>query len=366
METLNFIVEQGFNGINDIEDIIGAFYKKWITVSYQIKENYTLFIFTSKKIMKTNINSECNGLILESNRNGWKIVCTPSKYPIHTLPRSYRNYDIYKISDGTTVNLYYLDGWNMSTTKGIRVNDVRFNKLTFSEALHECLADNNINVDEFYDSLDKNINYSIGFKHPDLHPFNEGKEEPIYRVWAVHKYDGEYVRENSIPLLKDQESLLSFDNNLLKSSYDDFVDKKEVNYGYLLVNREKTGPPVVLLESDLLKHIKYFLYDKMYQTYVKTNKLTDKRKIILLNAFLESEEAKDMFLNLFPSSEADFKEIEELENSVVEYIKNSARQPDPIKKDFLRIYNKFGLNNNKIIDVIRNKKNMMLYYKIWI
>ena len=78
---------------------------------------------------------------------------------------------IYDLIDGTTVNLYYLDGWRFSTKNSFDITKMKeYGKSYFEYFMESCEKTSNvINFDE----LDKSKCYSITFSNPHLHMFSK-------------------------------------------------------------------------------------------------------------------------------------------------------------------------------------------------
>ena len=78
--------------------------------------------------------SKYNGLIIDMDT--WNILCSPQNSFIDVMFARQQDleqlwkknvYDVYKLNDGTTINLYwYKSKWTMSTTKGMEMNDIKW------------------------------------------------------------------------------------------------------------------------------------------------------------------------------------------------------------------------------------------------
>lgn len=111
-------VQTGKEESTSFKDARAFFYKKYIKTSYNINEDGTGYIiFSSSNPARADMSDlyvrEANGLILEINT--WKVVVHPHqsvcKYSIDTnLANKYlarRLYKIYRLYDGTKINLYF-------------------------------------------------------------------------------------------------------------------------------------------------------------------------------------------------------------------------------------------------------------------
>lgn len=211
---------------------------------------------TVKSTKLAAIYAECNGLILDCSNYTPLVIPIPNFYM--NVPRAVPNimlskneYDIYRVNDGTVINLYYwippmktiklvesvatptneavancvssiidnvekdmkkmpemsplvlpqsavdcMMGWRISSTKGIDVTDTIWKSKTYRQILCDVFKRNGIDEMAFYDSLDPAYCYSFIFKHPEFQPFREGKSEEIYRlvyVQCVKLETGEYI-----------------------------------------------------------------------------------------------------------------------------------------------------------------------------
>jgi hypothetical protein len=158
---IEYLHENKFNGIEDINKIKKELYKKNVTVSYD-KEVYSgtrRVIFTHAKTSRNKTQEdfmeECNGLILQAPT--WNPLCIPLPSPKTNYKPSLVNqlldkqdYKIFKMNDGTTINMYhYNDKWVLSSTHGIEINNLSFTNLNYQTILQECLAKVGLEYEEF-------------------------------------------------------------------------------------------------------------------------------------------------------------------------------------------------------------------------
>lgn len=396
MNTIKYIQSKNFDGIKDIAELRSDFYKKRITVSYdpECVDGKRRVIFSCSKTIKTqtfdDVCLECNGLILEAPE--WKPLCIPipsSKNNVNTtkLNGYLKNdlYNIYQIEDGTIINLYYYNNkWTISTSRGLDMNNVKFNSLTYGDLLKDCLSKKEISDQEFYDSLDKKKCYTFGFKHPDIHPFWEGKEEPVYKIWFVRSIDLDNLEVNDKPPLNKigvQKKInigvtnMNFIYKKLKTAYENFVEHKNVNYGYILADKNVNtlgDDSMIILESSLLNSIRNLWYNGSYIKFSQTHKF-ERINTILLNSFLDDTRT-DKFLKLFPQYSKEFENLSDLEKSVVlkvyDDIKNDNKDPKSLHYPLINLVNNtitVSTHDNpcrKIKDIIHNNDNIHVYYNL--
>lgn len=354
MEVINYIQNNGFNGLTDAQAIRTHFFKTMkITVSYMIKEEQknVVYIFTGSKNLRgqqcNDVQTACNGLILNVTTEGWQTLVLPLPAPKNSFNapnvRKFIQagmYDLYLLEDGTVMNLYYsakTDQWTMATARGIEMNNVVYASLTYQQMFDDCLS-KYMTPDEFYAGLDKSICYTFGFKHPDMHPFREGLEFSIKKAWFVRAVDPCTGSTTVKPFAKIP-SQIKYDVKNIKNisstnanAYNEFCVRGAVLYGYMLVskNMAKTGDcSVVILESSLLAAIRSLWYHSSYIRLSKSYQVSQ-MNIIITSSFLDPMR-KPVFLKLFPQYTKDFARIEEKEGVVIDQVINRL-QNQPIEQ----------------------------------
>lgn len=357
MNIINFLTENNYNG-DDAQKIREELYKKNISVSYEKKENNPngnqRFIFTSlkkaRKLKNAEINIEANGLILEAP--DWKVLVIPTVTPKSNIDTGMANdlirsktYDIFYTEDGTIFNLYYYaDKWLISSARGIDITDCIFNKYTYSHLLTESLANIGINITEFYDALDKNQCYTFGFKHPDIHPFREGMQNDIFRVWFIQSVlinHGDYTKNSVLRTLpvNDVFKNISYHRPVefkvhtmgilyskLKTAFTNFIDDDVVTYGFILIAKDyqklvssnNIEYSVLLLESTLMCYIRNLWYEDSYSRFSK-NKEFNRFDTILLNSYLDKNRI-ELFKLLFPQFNSNMDNISKIESIMIDNI----------------------------------------------
>lgn len=384
MNIINYLVEQKFNGLNDETEIRTKLYAKNIMVSYEkdVIDGKRRYIFTSTPYSRKQSNSpnklctEANGLVLEANENGWDLLVLPQTTPKININTSIANdlirkqtYDIFYVEDGTIISLYFhktSNKWAMSTQKGINVNDVVFNTLTYDQMFNEVLEKNGINSVEFYAGLDKQTCYTLGFKHNDIHPFMEGTGEPVYKIWFIQMVQIKEVFEECIICKTSPFEQISNHKKVeypikslgvlfktLKETFTTFVNVKTINYGYILVARDNNGIVdnaeynILFLESNLMNYIRNLWYDAAYIKYSKY-KSYDRISTILLNSFIDNNRV-DIFNALFPQFKQQLDILNDVENTLVEKIYNKLN----VKITILKNTNtNTDTDSNKVDDAI--------------
>jgi hypothetical protein len=169
----------------DIPNIRKYLYKNYIKTVIEntnnVDENRMILIGNRFKSDFNNpISFECNGAIVSYNRkeNKWKTLVVPTelfnsqKICKEELNNHIKNmdYTLYKVYDGTIVNIYYFnEGWRISTNKAYDATNLIFTEnKTYNDILEELFTyykDFNIN------RLDINKCYTICFKYEKFHTF---------------------------------------------------------------------------------------------------------------------------------------------------------------------------------------------------
>jgi hypothetical protein len=203
----NDIIENTPN-VNILNYFITEFNKFGVRVKYEKGENYTEKRPTYKRFMFETFNRSYSSFfpaIIVTESNNYKNIkkCNKKTYkpisvscapPMARYKKSilYNHYpgevEVIPAKDGTTITLYWYNGkWTISTHKGYEVNSYKWGAegKTYKDVIDEVLK----KYDFKYDKLDKNKSYSIGFKHSDFHPFNEGNESKMSKAWFIQSVD---------------------------------------------------------------------------------------------------------------------------------------------------------------------------------
>lgn len=262
---------QGLNN-SDIDDIRAELGPRGIQVSYEptIKSSGSgrsvISTRRHKKIANFDdkITQQCGGVVVEYPK--CRILAFPPKP--YNPRRKFKNvdvneYSVYQINDGTTVTLYhYEDKWQVSSLNGYSVGALVWaGTKTFKQVLTECLATCH---DFSWEKLDTNKCYTVGFRHPEYHPFN-----PEKKIWFIQSVDlssqnvdefiPNYEDDVGIPLQpKLNISLETIVENVKNASFN-YIREGNIDMGYILRSNSNGEP--ILLESSLLKYIKKFVYN---------------------------------------------------------------------------------------------------------
>lgn len=264
------------------------------------------------------------GVIIENN----KVVSVSNKPPMSQYNRkmiaeNFKDSVVYSANDGTTITLYYWNNkWIISSHRGYDISNYTRLSLggkeaskTYKECLDEVLSKYNFT----YDNLDKNKCYTLGFRHPELQPF-DGDNMSAWFIQSVDlkKYnrgDSNYITTSS-PLLPNQTPLnINLDDIFKKSknSYANYCEKGIINYGYIIKNNSK----MYIIESSLLSKIRKTFYSTKFNKFPKNNRVFH----IILYFFLDAK-YYNIFKKLFPQYLPLFNKIEEKINILIKQISN--------------------------------------------
>lgn len=337
-------------------------YQQNIKTSY----NDNIMIFTALHTAKNSLNNhyiqECNGLILEQKT--WRPLVVPPRTLRFNIDTDASNrflhqglYHIYKVQDGTCFNLYHFNGkWVISTARGHTMNDVKWNgDKTYQEIITECLERIGLTWDNFTLQLNLSSCYSFGFRHPLMQKFREGNSVDIYRLWFIQSVcldesDPKYLWSSDVSpivIIPAQETYPSTVGNLRElyklasSALQDYLDKKEICYGYILrsVNREQTSEHSDLfIESSLMRIIRKTWYENnLIDQCHKAG--WDKQLAITLHAYLDTQNY-ETFQRLFPEYSMEMEVYHKYIMSVITAMAQKTLTPtaeDPIHKNVVTI-----------------------------
>ena len=305
--------------------------------------NPKVMIFYTSHVVKNNISSayaqESNGLILEQGT--WRPLVVPPRSLRFNIDTETSNkflhqglYHIYKAADGTSFNMYYYDGrWVISTAKGYDMNSVCWDSLSYQTIISQCLESIGLTWETFTDQLDKTRCYSFGFKHPNFHKFDEGRDTPVHKIWFIQSVNldvtsNEYLWSSDktpIGIIESQPVYCGPVNNLKElykiasCSLESFLSNKTVNYGFILrsVNFEATRLHSDLyIESALMRSIRRFWYENNLIDLCHKNRWS-KETAVTFNAFLDRT-TRENFRVLFGRHTSSFTEYTAVLDTVVQ------------------------------------------------
>lgn len=378
--------------VSEFEEIIQYMYKTLLPLGIRFKyesldgietRELTRVVLvakdTSKHFNKPIVN-ECAGCILGFYKNN-KWVCRLLSRPPNCFYTKYkrvnaRDYKVYEAEDGTTITLYWLDGeWRLSTKNGYDVGNLEWRGSKYIDVLTESLA--NTKPDFDWNRLNKNVSYTIGFCHPDHHPFRDCK-----RVWFIQSYNLEKNTPGGNPGLPGQKEVFCDDYDELvynaEASYKRFIKTGEINFGYILrakpQSRSSRGKykPDVFIESSLMSNIRRVLYQQKFikneETRRKVKKQFARMDYVVLRAYLDRSRRK-IIKALFPKYRHKIAELESIIGSAADHLSECAPETD-LERDLedylyktLNLYKSTKISREVIMDVITSPSAIDIYAK---
>lgn len=303
---------------------------------------------------------ECGGVVVQYG--DWKILSMPP-YPCNPRCKlstlNVEDYNIKQLNDGTSITLYwYNDEWTISTANGYSVGNLIWNGYkTYKKVLDECLK----KYPEFnWDDLDPNKCYTIGFRHPEYHPFRPKKE-----VWFIQSVDLNTMniqtdQDIGIPpqISVDVDSIDKLISSASESSTTYIKTRQNPNYGYILKHKTEVIGRFsnIMIESQLMKQIKNYVYndnsgrlDPYSESYVGTE---NRLQYIALKAYLDYNNHY-VFIQLFPECQKLYDTFDKFINTLVDMILSEKQEPAEYRKlvvdhlsPFLTKYHKIKLRGD--------------------
>ncbi len=278
------------------------------------------------------ISFEANGIILDPN---WNVLVYPSsafnpRSNLNAIKEKFDKYKVYKIQDGTVINLYYFRSkWLMATSKGYEVNDFKWmSNRTYQEIFDELME----NYPEFqYEKLDKGKCYTIGFRHNDHHIF---LKDPS-KMWFIQSVNTKTLEVNTsedvgLPCQEVETILFDELEHNVANAYSQFKANGNITYGYVLRSEfgETTKHCNLIVESDLLTKIRQMVYNVSTHTKQFVNHENIELYTTLRNYL--NYETRGQFSILFPQFKDRFefysKEIENIVSEILLVIRTKNRK----------------------------------------
>lgn len=229
---------------------------------------------------------ECNGIIYDYET--WKLLCNPpsmtKKYNLKTL--SLTDYTAYAAQDGTVINLYFYNGqWYVSTIRGFDMGDVKWNGVTYWEALEDAKFNKSILV--------PGITYTFGLSHPKMHALALSAT-----VCYISSYDGERHYDKPPSGMTCQPKLEIKTVEELKSAL------AGDSFGVILRSPTRN----ILIESQRMKDLRTLVYDQEITLDAKAT-LVDRWGYVATYAAMDMERT-DRVMELAPKLTSDVKKVQ--------------------------------------------------------
>lgn len=396
---------------SDIANVRSFLYKNYIKTVIEKNEantkDYRLMFIGNrfKSDFYNPISFECNGAIVNYNRvdNTWKTLVIPLElFNSQKLVKDEINkhivnnhYKLYKVYDGTIVNLYYYnDSWRISTNKAFDATNLLFTKdKTYLNILEELFS---LYKDFDKSRLDINKCYTICFKYDKYHTFVENSFEnqnKLILIQSVDMFRFNMKGSNKKVIINTEEDIgipisnqytLNGENNIKNIS---FILNNELNrfkrmsnngpyepnFGLILRSNNFTitgNYSNILLESNLMSKIRNLIYNHSFakklnycdklsnDTFIDKN-YYNMQDLINLKVFLLGQEM-NLFLTLFPHYKQNINYYNEFLKFITKYLiknystlqKNIINSPKIIKNnmslDLVLIPTDLNINYNKL------------------
>lgn len=361
--------------VHGIRDLL---YPLHIKVSWEAGEFPLRIILNAQPRARFSIPlvRDCNGLIIEVAANmATRVICRPPRefcqnFSMRKVLANLDKYEIYPIYDGTVFNLYYADRWRVASKQGIDVTNRVWRGYTFGQALAEVL----FYYPEFsWDRLDKANTYTIGIKHPALHPFHQfniwtGQSNGIhwmFYAWLICETTPAGERNPSkdvgIPIVPPLKLTAAQLEATLKGQTSQYAKEHYGCLGYILRDwGGKAIPSDIMLTSDLMRDIR----DLVYQASSNAERFRDMNYVVM-HAYLSPEKSL-LFENLFPQYAPLFEKydakVADICESIYRALKDKATPEDPDTKElFFQVRKHYALCGKDMATEIKNITAIILH-----
>ena len=388
MNTYKYLQEKSDKPFNYIRSYVYKNYIKTVIENSNQENNKSRIMFIANRF-KSNFDNpmsfECNGLIVEHDKltNNYKFLVIP--IPLFNSQKLIKNeieyhynaneYNLYKVYDGTIINLYYYnEEWKISTNKAYDANNLIFiNNKTYKDILLEILT----HYPEFsFDSLDKDKCYTLCMKYYLYHTFIENIHKNNNKLIFLQSVNMNEFNSNKKLIINETENIglpisqqyniNQFDNfsqiiNSLNNEITRFKKEKlyqnyEPIFGIILRSKNYSNTrnySNILIESNLMSKIRNLIYNhsftkklNFYNVLDKVNNIMiDKNyynmmSLISLKVFLTKKDI-NLFILLFP----EYKPIIKMYESMLKYM----------TKYLIKNYHIFDYNINNIDKILKNQ-----------
>lgn len=342
LATSKYLLNRNYDGINDIDAIKEDFASVKIKISYDngFVNGTRRLIFSTVKGMRSQkfdkISHECNGLILEADT--WRPLVVPFPTPrtncnnnIMTSRIKNQKYSIYQLQNGTVINMYYWNGWHISTARGITMANVKTGKMTYVEMLDDILSQYGHRFESFTELLDQSTSYTFVIEHPNVNVQLGGVDckSITFIQRAIIGEDVSIDRtEHGIDLEIPYQKKVDIDSirtayKELANSLNNYVSNSVALYGYIMFMNDNVvdDHQCVLLESSLMRFIR--------QTCYKLGEVgQDRDRTLATYAYLSPN--RDMFTKLFPQYNQYIEQLDHIQNELCAHIEKSHDDVDHV------------------------------------
>tara|TARA_B100001093_G_scaffold520380_1_gene615280 strand:+ start:3304 stop:4392 length:1089 start_codon:yes stop_codon:yes gene_type:complete len=231
---MNLILNKDMN----IDEIISFLDK--IGLNYKINDNLIIMKYPKKlKFSDHNYIRESRGIIVDIKNNrvinrSFSGSISYNKFKKNT---DWDNVVLEEFIDGTLINLYFNDGWKLSTKFCIdaKTSFYRSNK-SYYDLFNEIRSLDNINFDKKY-------TYSFVLVHKENRNISKISENKVYHIETTNNYTGEKI---NIDLGYEKPKILKIKNIINKYNLNSYKDLENFKFnswnnpGFMIYNLERT------------------------------------------------------------------------------------------------------------------------------
>lgn len=268
-------------------------------------------------------------------------------------------YKIYQVQDGTSINLYYYNNtWVYGTKNAWDIENMIWRNARYGDILDKLFEQYSVD----FDRLNPDIVYSIGYSHPDHHPFQR-----TGKMWLISAYDKKnrthITPDIGIPIqepinLVTVKNYTKHLNQECEAALKNYLSTGEVFLGYIL---RSTDPKAfmfsdILMESTLYAEIKKCIYDMPYTKNYKEKKVSfyNLNHVIISNWLDFSK--RQMFIKLFPQFGDIISKLEDSLSKAIDIIMGASNED----MNITILATKLSTLMNKYLDqtTINNKQKL--------
>jgi hypothetical protein len=387
MNTYNYLQEKSDKSFNYIRSYVYKNYIKTVIENSDNQNEKSRIMFIANRF-KSNFDNpmsfECNGLIVEHDKtnNKYKFLVVPiplfnsqklikSEIDYHYNANEYK---LYKVYDGTIINLYYYNNeWKISTNKAYDANNLIFiNNKTYKDILLEILT----YYPEFsFNNLDKSKCYTLCMKYYLYHPFIENIHMNNNKLIFLQSVDMNEFNNNKKLVINETENIglpisqqysmnqfeslshifNSLNNEITRFKKEKMFSNYEPIFGIILRSTNYSNTKNysnILIESNLMSKIRNLIYNHTFTKKLNfynvldkfNNMMIDKNyynmiNLISLKVFLTKKDM-NLFMLLFP----EYKPIMKMYDYMLKYM----------TKYLIKNYHIFDYNINNIDKILKN------------
>ena len=187
-----------------------------------------------------------------------------NRYDCKEITDNFSKATVRTMTDGTVLTISYVNKrYIISSFRGISINNVGYNGITYQTAVEEVLSKYNFNLNE----LDTNVSLTIIITHPKLHPFATNCSAVFVQAIDKKKYSNDssdtknFMVPNKTNIPNQTEIKITYEQMITNCNraYINYVNEKKENFGYIVSYNNNVS---YAIESSLFKKIRMVFYGK--------------------------------------------------------------------------------------------------------